>query len=146
MDPAVRTGSFVMAMYGGEDLKRRVPDLKPEEDGTTREIRYARKYSSGKLLRTITRISLTVNVAEQDRLVQEFASYGYAIREDGTKRIATGPEFELVMTSAPAGSPRNLAISMKLNRAKEGPQILKIGNTSELRFDGDSAVWYFPKF
>jgi len=144
-DDAVRTGSFVMAVYGGEDLRQRVPDLRPEEDGTTREKRYTRVYSPSKLLRAITRITLTVSSAEEDRLVQEFASYGYSIHEDANKKIAAGPEFELVMIPA-RDNLRRLAISMKLTRAKEGPQVLKIGSTSELRFDGDSAVWYFPNY
>jgi hypothetical protein len=145
-DNSVRTSSFVMAMYGGEELKQRVPDLKPEEDGTTREKRYLRTYSAGKLLRGITRITLTVNQAEKDRLVQEFASFGYSIHDDANTKIAAGPEFELVTILVPNGAPRKLAISMKLNRSKDGPQILMIGNTSELRFDGDSAVWYFPRY
>jgi hypothetical protein len=134
----------VLAVY--EDyLKHRYPDLKPEEEGTTREKQYARRYSTEHLLRDFTRVAVTLNKEEEDRLAREFASYGYAIRDEGTAKIATGPEFELDMTSAPQGAPRKLAIWMKLNRAQEGPQDMKIGDTSELKFQGGSAVWYFPK-
>jgi Family of unknown function (DUF5829) len=141
---SIRARSWVLAVY--EDyLKHRFPDLKPEEEGTTREKQYARRYSTNNLPRDIARVAVTLNKAEEDRLAQEFACYGYAIHKEGNKKIAVGPEFELDMVSAPRGAPRKLAIWVKLNRAKEGPQDLKIGDTSELRFDGDSAIWYFPK-
>ena len=80
-----------------------------------------------------------------DRLVEEFAAFGYAIHAVSNGKIATGPDFELDMVSAPRGTPRKLKIWMKLNRAGEGPRVLKIGETSELRLDGDSAILYFPK-
>jgi hypothetical protein len=141
-DDSVRVKSWVMALYASYH-KERFPDSKPEEDGTTREQDLARYYKASKLFRGISRIEVTVNKMEEDQLAQEFAAYGYTIRDVGDKKIVTGPEFELDMVSVPVGSPRRVAISMKLNRAKEGSQVLKIGTTSELQFDGDSAVWYF---
>jgi hypothetical protein len=143
-EESVRADAWIMAVYPAY-LKQRYPDLKPEQDGTDRQKQLARYYSANKLFRAITRVTLTVNQAEQDRLALEFAAYGYVIRTDGAKKIATGPEFELEMIPVPQDSPRKLAISLQLNRAKEGPQIIKIGDTSELRFHGDSAIWYFPK-
>jgi hypothetical protein len=140
----VRSRAFVMALYASYP-KERYPDLKPEEDGTTREKANTRWYSANRLLREITRLTLTVSKSEENRLAREFAAYGYKIHSDGQKKIASGPEFELAMIPAPQSAPRKLAIAMKLNRAKDGPQMIKIGTTSELRFKGDSAVWYFPK-
>jgi hypothetical protein len=145
-NPSFRTRSFVMAIYGGEDLKKRFPDLKPDEDGTTREKALKRIYAPGKLLHAITGVRLTVNSVERERLSQEFRAYGYEIRKEGDKTIASGREFELVMVPDAADGSRQVAISMKLNRAKDGPQAVKIGETSEMRFNGDSAVWYFPKY
>jgi hypothetical protein len=136
---SVRADAWIMAVYP-DYLKQRYPDLKPEQDGTDRQKQLARYYSANKLFRAITQVTLTVNQAEQDRLALEFAAYGYVIRNNGAKKIATGPEFELDMIPVPQDSPRKLAISLQLNRAKQGPQIIKIGNTSELRFNGDSAI------
>jgi hypothetical protein len=76
-------------------------------------------------------------------MTREFASYRYAIRAEGNNKIAIGPEFELDMIPAPQGNPRELAIWKELNRPKDAPQIVKISDTSELRFDGDSAIWFF---
>jgi hypothetical protein len=52
------------------------------------------------LLHDITRVAVALNKAEEDRLAQEFACYGYAIHKEGNKKIAVGPEFELDMISA----------------------------------------------
>jgi len=143
-EQSVRADAWIMGVYPAY-LKQRYPDLKPEQDGTDREKQLARYYSANKLFRAITRVTLTVNQAEQDRLALEFAAYGYVIRNDGAKKIASGPEFELEMIPVPADSPRKLVIALKLNRAKQAQEVIKIGNTSELRFQGDLAVWYFPK-
>jgi hypothetical protein len=145
-DPSVRAFSWLMALYGGDDLKKRVPDLKPDEDGTTREKSLKRPYAPNKLFRGITGVRLTVNRLERERLSQEFKAYAYQIREEGDKTIAAGHDFELIMVPAAANGSRQIAISMKLNRRKDGPQTVRIGKTSEMRFNGDSAVWYFPKY
>jgi len=88
-DGSIRASSTVIAVY--EDfLKHRFPDLKPEEDGTTREKQYARYYSADHLLRDITRIAITVNGDERDRLVGEFAAFGYAIQAVGNGRSPRG--------------------------------------------------------
>jgi len=125
-------------------LRQRFPDIKPEEEGTTREKSSARRYVPDRLLNDITRFTLTVNKIEADQLLQEFRAYGCAIRADGQKQIATGPEIEFVLLNAEPGSPRKLAIEMKLNRAKTGDQSYRFGSGSELRFNGETATWYFP--
>jgi hypothetical protein len=63
---SIRARSWVLAVY--EDyLKHRFPDLKPEEEGTTREKQYARRYSTNNLPRDIARVAVTLNKAEEDR-------------------------------------------------------------------------------
>jgi Family of unknown function (DUF5829) len=145
-NPSVRTLPFVMALYGGEDLKKRFPDLKPDEAGTTREQSLKRVYAPDKLFRGITGVRLTVNSLERERLSREFQAFGYNVRNEGNQTLASGHDFGLVMVPAGADGSRHIAVSMKLNRAKDGPQTVQIGKTSEMRFDGDSAVWYFPKY
>jgi len=139
----VRAGSSVIARYA-DYFRRRYPDLKPEEDGTTREKEGHHFYLPDRLLNDITRFTLTVNKTEADQLLQEFKAYGYAVRRDGERQIATGPEIEFVLLNAQLGSPRKLAIDMKLNRSTAGDQSYRFGESSELRFNGDMATWYFP--
>jgi hypothetical protein len=136
--------SFVMAIYGGEDLKRRVPDLTPEEDGTDRDHVYHRRFNPTLLLNRIVGLTLTVNANERDHLTQEFKAYGYSISENRGETIASGPEFILTLVPAMEGQSRHMAIKMSLNHFKAGSQVVAIGKTSAIRFNGDSAVWYFP--
>jgi hypothetical protein len=111
-DPAgSRATTGVISMYP-DFLRTAYPDIKPEQEGTTRE--------------------------------KNEAAYGHAIRASGEKQIATGPGIEFVLLSAEPGSPRKLAIDMKLNRPKTGDLSYQFGGGSELRFNGDTATWYFP--
>jgi hypothetical protein len=116
-DNSVHAESFVMAVYPSY-LKDKFPGLEPQEYGATREKQFERVYAPDKLLRSITRIALTVDKAEADQLTGEFAAYGYTIRDAGEKKIAVGPEFELKMIPVSEGAPRKVAISMKLNYAE----------------------------
>ena len=92
----------------------------------------------------VVRFTLTVNRTEADQLLQVFRGIGYAIRKDGDRQIAAGPEVEFALLSAEPGSQRRVAVDMKLNRTKAGDQDLRFGAGSEIRFKGDSATWYFP--
>jgi hypothetical protein len=141
----VRTATSVISRYP-DSLRQRYPNVKPEMYGTTREKDQALggRYVPGRLLNDITRFTLTANKAEAEQLIQEFRACGYAIRRDGEKQIAAGPEIEFVLLNAEPGAPRKLAIDMKLNRAKTGDQSYQFGSGSELRFNGDTATWYFP--
>jgi Family of unknown function (DUF5829) len=111
-DNASNAGSWVMAVYS-DYLRQRYPDLTSEEDGTTREKQYKRRYVASRLLKEVTRFSMTVNNVEEDQLAKEFAAYGYTIRAERGKKIAVRQGFELVMEPAPPDSPRKLAIEMK---------------------------------
>jgi hypothetical protein len=74
-DDKVLAGSWVLSVYP-DYLRQRYPDLKPEEDGTTREKQYARTYQASRLLHEITGFTLTVNKTEEEQLAKEFAAYG----------------------------------------------------------------------
>jgi hypothetical protein len=139
----VRATVRILSMY--EDYRRQIyPDLKPEEEGTTRDRDRVRRYVPGRLLNDVVRFTLTVNRTEADQLLQVFRGIGYAIRKDGDRQIAAGPEVEFALLSAEPGSQRRVAVDMKLNRTKAGDQDLRFGAGSEIRFKGDSATWYFP--
>jgi hypothetical protein len=90
--------------------------------------------------------TVTVNAEEREQLLKWFRAYGYTIREDGEKRIATGPEFTFTMLPEPAKGPRTASIEMTLNREKTGEQTYKLGD-SELKFNKTRATltFYFPQ-
>ena len=143
-DPAnVLAGTMVMGMYPGY-LRQVLPEIKPEQEGTSREKDNARRYLPERLLNDITRFTFIVNKAEADQLLQEFHAYGFTIRTNGYKHVATGPGIEFVLLNTEPAWPRKLAIDMKLNRAKTGEQSYQFGSGSEIRFKGDTASWYFP--
>jgi hypothetical protein len=89
---------------------------------------------------------VTVGTTEREELLRWFRAYGYSIREDGEKRIATGPEFTLTMLPEPASGIRTASIEMSLNREKTGERTYKIGD-AELKFKKDRATltFRFPK-
>jgi Family of unknown function (DUF5829) len=142
-DRSVLIRTWIMSLYP-EYPRQRYPDLKPEEDGTTREKRGLRQYVADRYLHDVTRFAFTVNDKEQDELIKEFRAYGYSVRNEGASQIVTGPEIEFVLLPTVGPSARKLAISLSLNRAKTGEQQYRFGDGSELRFFGKGATWYFP--
>jgi hypothetical protein len=90
--------------------------------------------------------TVEIGAKEREHLLEWFRAYGYTIREEGTKRIATGPEFTLTMLPEPASGVRTAVIEMSLTREKTGEQTYKIGD-SELKFKKDRATltFRFPK-
>lgn len=112
-------------------------------DGKTRD---RRRYQPDRLFHDVVAYTVTVGVEEREKLLRWFRAYGYTIREDGEKRIATGPEFTFTMLPEPAKGPRTATIEMTLNREKTGQQRYSIGD-SELKFNKDRATltFRFPK-
>jgi hypothetical protein len=141
-DSSTHARTYVMSLYP-EYLRQRYPDLKPEEDGTTRDKRRDRPYVPDRLLHDVTRFTLTVSRREEDQLLKEFDSYGYTLRTDGDKRIVSGPEIEFVLIPS-ADGPRKLAITLELNKPKSGEQRYEFGNGAALEFSGRTAVLSSP--
>lgn len=142
-DQSIFTRTWVMAVYP-DYLKQTRPDLKPEEDGTTREKHIGRRYLPGRLLQDVTGFTLTVSQAERDELLQQLRAYGYAIRGDRKRQIAIGPQIQFVLLVAQPNAPRTLAIDVSLTRQKGGERTYRFGEASELRFQGDrTAIWTF---
>jgi Family of unknown function (DUF5829) len=141
-DTSIHARTYVMSFYL-DYLRQRYPDLKPEEDGPTRDKRRDRPYVPDRLLHDVMRFTLTVSSREEDQLLKEFESYGYTLRTEGDKRIVSGPEIEFVLIPS-GGGPRKLAIKLDLNKPKSGDQLYEFGDGAELEFSGRTAVWYFP--
>jgi hypothetical protein len=142
-DTSIAARTYVMSLYP-DYLRQRYPDLKAEEDGTTRDKR-ERQYVPDRLLHDITRFTLAVSAREEDLLLSEFEAYGYTLGVDGNgQRTASGPEIEFRFIRSTGDSPRKLAIDLDLNRPKSGEQLHRVGSGSELEFSGKKATWYFP--
>jgi hypothetical protein len=142
-DQSILTGTWVMSVYP-DFLKQTRPDLKPEEDGPTREKTIGRRYLPGRLLQDVTGLTLTVSKAERNGLLQQFRAYGYAIRSERKRQIAIGPQSQFVLLLAQPNAPRTLAIDLSLTHEKDGERTYRFGDASELRFQGDrTATWTF---
>lgn len=108
-------------------------------DGTTR---LAKRYQPDRLIHEVVSYALTVGRGDRELLMRDFRAYGYSIREDGARTIASGPEFTLTMIPERAGEARTVEIEITLNREKRGDQIYRFGD-AELRFHGYLATLLF---
>lgn len=114
-------------------------------DGITREQQMQRRkmYLPDRLLHDLTGISVTVNKGELEGLLQIFRASGYAIRKEGEKQIASGPEVTFTLLPEMLHAPRILALDLSLNREKTGTETIPLASDSEIRFHGSSATWTF---
>jgi hypothetical protein len=125
--------------YHGE----RYPDLKPEENGTTREQYQARKYRPDKLFADITAVSFVVPADVIQTTMTDLAAFGWVVRKHRKQHVALGPETKLTFIPAQAPSQYRITLQLRLNRPKLGRRTYKVGE-SELQFDsGPTAVWTF---
>ena len=108
-------------------------------DGVVRSVG---RYQPDRLLHDLVTCTVAVQASEREKLVRNYRAYGYAIREDGNRTIATGPEFTLTVLPERPGQPRTASIEMTLNREKGGEQHYRIGD-AELRFAGKRATLSF---
>ena len=114
-------------------------------DGITREGQMQRRktYLPDRLLHDVSGISVTVNKAELEGLLQWFRAFGYAIRTEGDKQIASGPDITFTLLPEKPGTPRTLAVDLSLNRGKTGAEMIPFANDYQIQFHGSSATWTF---
>jgi hypothetical protein len=112
-------------------------------DGVVRSLPH---YRPGLFLHDVIECTATVGVSEREKLVRDFRAYGYTIREDDERVVASGPEFSLTLLPERPGEPRTVSFKMSLNREMKGDRSYRMGS-SELRFDGKTAtlLFRFPK-
>jgi Family of unknown function (DUF5829) len=143
LDPAHTPWFMVSATYPGY-LKEAYPDLRPEEEGTTREKYNARRYKSELLMQDITGFDIDIGADQLAVLMAQFRAMGYALRTEGSVTTANGPELALRWKVVGANTPRAITVHFSLNRTKEGQQVYAFPD-SELRFHSDrTASWTFP--
>ena len=134
--------TWVLSVYPSY-LRQMHPDLKPEEEGTTRE-KQIRDYVPTRLMEDVTDFVFTVSDVEYRRREAEFRAYGYALRSEGDTLIATGPGIRFQLIRAQLNEPRTLAIHFSLTPDKIGVKAYRFGDNSELHFLGDrTGTWTF---
>jgi hypothetical protein len=137
----VRAGTSVISPYAEAISCRALERGQP----VAREVQQSCKSDLIRQVSDITSFTIVVSQQESERLQKEFGAYGYTIRDERGSKIIMGPEIEFVLLTANAGPHRRIAIGMKLNREKEGDQVYTLGDgSSEVRFNGATATWYFP--
>jgi hypothetical protein len=106
-------------------------------NGNTREKQHASQYAPDRLFHDVTGITAAGSESERAVLLKEFRAYGYQIRKDGEKQVATGPD--VTFTLIPSAS-RTLTIHLALNREHDG--VYPLG-ASELKLHGRTGEWVF---
>jgi hypothetical protein len=142
-DPAHTPWFSVAAIYPGY-LKAAYPDLRPEEDGTTREKYNARKYKADLLMHDITGFDIDIGADQVAILMAQFRAMGYALKTKGSTTAASGPEVIFKFRVVEPAAPRSITVHFSLNRKKEGQKLYTFED-SELQFHPDrTATWTFP--
>jgi Family of unknown function (DUF5829) len=144
VNPSMGLGSrtWVKSVYPGY-LKEIHPDLKPQEEGTTRE-KHIWDYVPTRLMEDVTGFVFTVSDVEHQQRLAEFRAYGYAIRGEGGTLIAAGPGIKFELIPAQLNGPRTLTIHFSLTHDKIGDKTYQFGDDCELRFlGGHTAAWTF---
>ena len=96
-------------------------------------------YRKDRLLHDIVACTVTVGPVESDALIRNFRAYGYAIRDEGQRIVANGPEFALTILPTKPGERRSASIEMTMNHKNTGKESYRMGD-SELRFQGRRAT------
>jgi len=130
--------AWVLGIYS-DYLWERYGNLRPDQDGTTREKALQFSNQPERMLKDVTGITLVLNPQDIERLIQEFEAFGYKIRSEGGKQIAQGPEIEFVLIPAAGKQPRGIAIEMALNQSKSGETNYSFGEAN-LHFDDKTAT------
>jgi hypothetical protein len=144
-DPSHTPWFDVAAGYPGY-LKEVYPDLKPGEDGTTRENYNARKYRPDLLMQDITGFDIDIARDQLPILTAQFTAMGYAVNTSGKTTTASGPGITFQLRVVELGAHRVVDVHFLLNREKEGTQVYNFPGSSQLRFNGNAtATWTFPE-
>jgi hypothetical protein len=125
-------------------LKARYPDLRPDDDGTTREKQYARLHDATRPFDDVDEVRLSVGAAEADWLAREFRALRVPERrlaDDDRAFVASDTTFVVHRLKDPAA--RKVSFRLRLSRALPA-QDLTLGD-SRLTVKADrTALWEFP--
>jgi Family of unknown function (DUF5829) len=130
--------AWVLGIYPNY-LSERYGNLRPDQDGTTREKALQFSNQPKRFLKDVTSITLVLRQQEIERLIQEFEAFGYKIRSEAEKQIVQGPEIEFVLIPAAGKGPSSIAIEMTLNQSMSGETDYRFGEAN-LHFHDKTAT------
>jgi hypothetical protein len=116
------------------------PNLKPEENGITRQRYQARRFKADRLFKDISEVTIALNETERDRFIKELEAFNYKIERRKAKTVCKGKDVKFfVVPNTKANGITKLKIG--LQRKKKGQKIYQFGAKSVLRFKGKTATW-----
>jgi hypothetical protein len=138
-DPPSNTSRWVMEYQ--KDFLRTV---EPGKDGITRAQLAARFQEKNRLMKDIIGATLALGEREMERFAEELKVYGWTVRPDGTKRIATGPGMTLTLVASTPNVKGLTEVRFQLVRKGIPAQTVHLGLTSVLSVAPDgTATWTF---
>jgi Family of unknown function (DUF5829) len=136
-DPPSNTSRWVMEYQ--KDFLRTV---EPGKDGISRAQMAARFQEKNRLVKDIVGATVALSDREMERFLKEVQVYGWAVRTEGPKHIATGPGMTLTLIPSTAGVKGLTEVRFQLVRKGVPAQTLHFGPTSVLSVASDGrAVW-----
>ncbi len=120
------------------------PEMYPEPGTISRKEYLKRFFDSGKYLREIDEIRISLPPQRARTFIDELESYGWKMERQGSVTVCSGPEITITV-ECPEGSETAIcAIGFSLLREKEGQKVYEFGENLTLEFgDGLKAVWKF---
>ncbi len=137
MDPPSNTSRWVMEYQ--KDFLRTV---EPGKDGTSRAQLAARFQQKNRLVKDLIGATVALADKEMERFVRELEVYGWTVRPEGTRRIASGGGMTLTLVPVAPGVRGLTEVRFQLGKKGVPAQRLHFGPTSVLAVGADgTATW-----
>ena len=128
--------------YHKDYLKHRYPDLKPSEDGITREKYLARTFDRSKLFENVVGITVALQVDTIKQFCSELAVLGYKNDRKSQPNVWRRDGETITVVSSNQHQRGITELKLRLSRG-HGKALYKFGERSTLTIDGKSAIWTF---
>ncbi len=136
-DPPSNTTRWVMEYQ--KDFLRTV---EPGKDGMTRAQLAARFWQKDRLVKDIIGATVALSEREMERFLKELAVYGWTVRSEGTKHVASGGGMTLTLIPLAPGMKGLAEVRFQLVKKGVAAQTLHFGPTSVLTLSADgTALW-----
>jgi hypothetical protein len=136
-DPPSNTSRWVM-----EYQKDFLRSVEPGKDGISRAQLAARFWQKGRLVKDIVGATVALSEREMERFLKELDVYGWTVRAQGPKRVASGGGMTLTLIPLAPGSKGLTEVRFQLGQKGVPAQTLHLGPTSVLTVATDgTAAW-----
>jgi hypothetical protein len=136
-DPPSNTSRWVMEYQ--RDFLRTV---EPGKEGISRAQLAARFQEKNRLVKDIVGATVALADKEMERFLKELQVYGWTVRADGPKHVATGPGMTLTLIPSVPGLKGLTEVRFQLVKKGVPPQTVHLGPKSVLSVASDgTAVW-----